>query len=116
VTAQHQISLASARALAGMLFALFYGGAQPAAVGLFPAPWDKLAHVAFFMVLTLLLLQLLPRPLWVAVLLALLIGFGDEWHQLNLPGRQAGWGDIAADLFGVLLATGMHLRARVTRN
>ncbi len=109
-------SLASALALAGMLFALFYGGAQPVAVGLFPAPWDKLAHVGFFMVLTLLLLQLLPRSLWVAVLLALLVGFDDEWHQLSLPGRQAGWGDIVADLVGVLLAAGLHLRARVARN
>ena len=98
-----------------MIFALFYGGAQPVAVGLFPAPWDKLAHLGFFMVLTLLLLQLLPRPLWVAMLLALLVGIGDEWHQMFLPGRQAGWDDIAADLVGVLLGAALHRRARVAR-
>jgi VanZ family protein len=99
-----------------MIFALFYGGSQPAAVGLFPAPWDKLAHVGFFMVLTLLLLQLLPRPLWAVVVLALLVGIGDEWHQLSLPGRQAGWEDLTADLVGVLLAVGLHRRASIAEH
>jgi hypothetical protein len=36
-------------------FQLFYLGAQPFAAGLIPAPWDKLAHLAVFAVLTTLL-------------------------------------------------------------
>ena len=93
----------SAAAMA-MLAALFVGGAQPAAVGMFGAPWDKLAHVGFFLALTLLLCELLPKPAWLPFGLALAIGLADEWHQLYLPGRHFGWDDVAADAVGVLLA------------
>jgi VanZ family protein len=43
---------------------------------------------------------------WRVVLLAagaaLLIGVLDEWHQVFLPGRQAGLDDLAADVVGGL--------------
>ena len=29
-----------------------------------------------------------------------LVGVLDEWHQAVLPGRQAGWDDLAADAVG----------------
>jgi VanZ family protein len=34
---------------------------------------------------------------------ALLVGVLDEWHQVILPGRQAGWDDLAADTVGGLI-------------
>src|SRR2546422_1253969 len=40
---------------AAVTFQLFYLGAQPFAAGLIPAPWDKLAHLAVYAILTMLL-------------------------------------------------------------
>ena len=36
---------------------------------------------------------------------ALAIGIADELHQATLPGRQAGWDDLAADAVGALIGT-----------
>jgi VanZ family protein len=98
-------SLAAALA---MVAALFVGGSQPAAAGMFAAPWDKLAHVGYFLALTLLLMHGLRGPWWLAPLLAVLVGAGDEWHQLSLPGRQAGWIDVLADAVGAGLGLVVH--------
>ena len=38
-----------------LVVALFWGGSQPFAVGLFPVPYDKLAHSLYFATLSLLL-------------------------------------------------------------
>ncbi len=88
-----------------MLLALFVGGAQPQAVGLVPAPWDKLAHGAFFFVFAWLLARFVALPLALVIVLALLVGAADEIHQSFLPGRVAGWEDWLADAVG----TGMGL-------
>jgi VanZ family protein len=32
-----------------------------------------------------------------------LIGLFDEWHQMYLPGRKAGWDDFVADVTGSLI-------------
>lgn len=68
-----------------MLVALFVGGAQPEAAGLIPAPWDKLAHVVYFLVFTFLLLRFAGFPLALVVVLALLVGAVDEMHQSCEP-------------------------------
>lgn len=88
----------------GMMIALFIGGAQPEAVGLVPPPWDKLAHVGCFFVLTVFLGEGFAWPLLLVALVAAGIGAADEWHQLYLPGRSASTADWAADLLGVGLA------------
>ncbi len=95
---------------------LFVGGAQPVAVGVLTAPWDKLAHTTVFAVLTALLaLALQGRPpgarwalrpgaaLAVAALLAGAVGVADELHQATLPGRVAGLDDLLADAVGICL-------------
>jgi VanZ family protein len=93
----------------GILFGLFALGAQPFAVQLIPAPWDQLAHVAIFAVLAfalgLLSGQRGGRVWLVAVAGALLIGALDEWHQMYVPGRNAGWNDLAMDVIGSLAGT-----------
>lgn len=96
-----------------MLVALFVGGAQPEAAGLIPAPWDKLAHVVYFLVFTFLLLRFAGFPLAVVVVLALLVGAADEMHQSFLPGRVAGWEDWLADALGIGLGLIMHKVWRV---
>jgi len=87
-----------------MLVGLWWGGAQPVAVGLVKAPWDKLLHVATY---ALLAFALGYGSGWRGLPLALLALLGaagagalDEWHQASLPGRQAGWLDWVADVVG----------------
>lgn len=93
----------------GLPLGLLVGGAQPVAVGLVPAPWDKLAHASVFAVLAAAIgyasgLRGMPMAL-LALGGASVIGMADEWHQVFLPGRSAGWDDLAADFAGALLGT-----------
>lgn len=97
-------------ALVVLIAGLFIGGAQPVAVGLIPAPWDKLTHCAVFALFAVLIglagnLDQTRRTawLWLAFFGALAIGAADELHQASLPGRQAGWDDLAADALGAAL-------------
>ena len=87
-----------------MLVALFVGGSLPIAVGLFRAPWDKLAHLLFFATLVILLRLSLKLPLWLLAGTAILVGAIDEIHQIWLPGRSAGFDDWATDVVGVVFA------------
>jgi len=95
----------------GILFGLFVFGAQPFAVNLIPSPWDQLAHVAVFAVLAcalgLVSGQRGGRMLLFAVAGASFIGALDEWHQMFLPGRHAGWDDLAMDVIGSLLGAAL---------
>ena len=92
--------------LAVITGALFIGGAQPFAVNLIPAPWDKFAHLALFALISaaigLASGRSGARMVLLAVAGALLLGLVDEWHQGFLPGRNAGLDDLAADLLGAL--------------
>lgn len=106
VCARHARAVTLLLAL-GILFGLFVLGAQPFAVGLVPAPWDKLAHGCVFAVLAVAFGLVSGLRGWRMILLAvagvLLVGGLDEWHQVYLPGRQAGLDDLAADLVGGLV-------------
>jgi VanZ family protein len=86
---------------------LFYGGAQPYAVGLIPPPWDKFAHAGVFGLLAGAISYASglsgARMWWLGFALAVLVGAADEWHQATLPGRAAGWDDLAADAVGAAL-------------
>jgi hypothetical protein len=91
--------------------ALFVLGAQPFAVGIVPSPYDKLAHALAFGSLFLVLDSALVLPLWLALTIPLLVSAADEFHQIFLPGRQAGLDDWLAGLCGVVLAAGWrHFR------
>ncbi len=88
-----------------MVFLLFYLGAKPIAVGLFPEPWDKLAHFcAYGAIAGLLALGLERRqPLGIIVLVSM-IGALDEWHQVYLPGRSADVMDFLTDAIAAVIA------------
>jgi hypothetical protein len=106
VLSRYQRTVAILLAL-GILFGLFVLGAQPFAVGLVPAPWDKVAHAVVFAVMAVAIGLASGVQGWRMVLLvvagALLVGALDEWHQVFLSGRQAGWDDLAADGLGGLI-------------
>jgi VanZ family protein len=94
--------------LAVLLLAQFmWGGNQPQAAGLIPAPWDKLAHLAWFATLAgLLVLGLRGSGMRISLLVALAcmaLGAWDEWRQLALPGRSFGLDDLLADGVGIAL-------------
>ena len=81
-----------------LVVALFWGGSQPFAVGIFPAPYDKLAHSLYFATLSLLLWFGTGGQWPVLLFLAVsTIGGLDELHQATLPGRQAGFYDFLTD-------------------
>lgn len=84
---------------------LFIGGEQPGAGQLFPAPWDKLAHIAAYCTIGILAGLVFPsnRLFWIVVIVVV-IGGTDEIHQIFIPGRQAGFDDWAADWVGALFS------------
>ena len=104
--------------VAVVLLGLFvWGGNQPQAAGLIPAPWDKLAHLTWFGTLAGLLVlgrrgSGMRIPLMVA-LACMALGAWDEWRQLALPGRSFGLDDLLAD--GVGIALGIFLACWVRR-
>ena len=96
-----------------MVTCLFWLGAKPIAVGLFPAPLDKVAHFATFgLIASLLWLSALRgRPLLVIAIVGA-VGAADEFHQIFLPGRSAGLDDLAADVFAALVIASLLEFAR----
>lgn len=97
---------------------VFVGGAQPEAAGLIPAPWDKLAHVVSFGLLTLMLDLALRPTAWLLAALPLSVSALDEFHQAFLPGRYASIEDWLSGALGVAIACwllrGTRLREVVT--
>ena len=103
------ICLVLAAAMVGLLF---YLGGKPMAVGLFPEPLDKLAHLVFFATIAALL--------WIGaggrlplLIIALVAGIGilDEWHQAYLPGRSADLMDFLTDVAAAtLMVSVLHIR------
>lgn len=106
-----QLRAVTALLALGIVAGLLMLGAQPFAVGLVPAPWDKLAHAGVFSVLAGVIGLASGLRGWQMFALALggvlLVGGLDEWHQLYLPGRQAGLDDLAADAAGGLVGVAL---------
>ena len=100
-------------AAAVIVIALFTLGEKPFAGSLFPAPWDKLAHVSVYGTIAILV--------WIGsggrafevgrahragavALFVLAIGLLDELHQIGIPGRSADVSDLVADAIGICVA------------
>lgn len=92
---------------------IFAASSQPgSAVGL-SHPWDKLAHLASYAVLSGLLRAAGLGSGW-AFALAVLYGASDEWHQRFVPGRDASLADWVADTVGAGLGAWLSRRKRVS--
>ena len=102
-------------------FLLFYLGAKPIAVNLFPEPWDKAAHFVFFGGVALLL-SIFDDGMhpFLTMMATTLIGATDELHQSTLPGRSVDATDLATDAIaaacGVLLYRLINAAAQNTRS
>ena len=102
-------------ALAALIvFNLFYLAAKPFAAGLFPAPWDKVAHLLVYGGLTALVWVVTGGRMTFTVIAAVVVVGGlDELHQADIPGRVSDVADFATDvLAGFAAGTLMLLYAR----
>ncbi len=86
--------------------ALLAFGSQPAMREFIPpVPWDKVAHALVFAGFgALVWVMLASRSVIWPVFVVAIIGFLDESMQFFTPGRVADAGDLAADVFGALIA------------
>lgn len=83
---------------ATLVVVLFWGGSQSFAAGLFPVPYDKVAHSLYFGTLSLLF-WLGTGGKWPVLLVIAVSAIGglDELHQGTLPGRVADFSDFLSD-------------------
>lgn len=90
------------------IIALFWMGAMPVAVDMFPPPIDKLPHFAAYGVLSgLLWCSLFKEKAWPTLLAVSAIGLLDEIHQHFLPGRTASFSDWLTDFAGAVIIIGI---------
>lgn len=87
---------------------------QPEAL---PDNIDKVLHLLEYGILGFLLQRGivvgLRRPQlswWIPALAGAFFGLTDEFHQLFVPGRSAGWGDVVADVLGSVLGAWLGMR------
>ena len=72
---------------------------------------DKVCHAGEYFILAFLILFALQRTtrarfftsFWITLIWGALYGFSDELHQLYVPTRQFSFGDMAADVGGVVV-------------
>lgn len=87
-----------------LIAGIFIGGEAPGAGALFPPPWDKVVHFAVYGSIGVLAGLAFPSwPLPAVALFTVGVGACDEFHQAFLPGREAGFPDLFADLVGTLI-------------
>lgn len=85
---------------------------------------DKLVHVAIFFILGWLSFRAFEyhsseltskMSLYLALVVTILYGFFDEFHQLYVPGRSADMYDMAADALGGFLFIAVFLAVQILR-
>ena len=92
-----------------MAATLFVGAETVAKAPMFPPPFDKLAHFAYYGIIAALLAHGVGLPwLIVPLILVPVIGAGDEWHQSFIPGRDASVWDWVADEAGTVVAVFLY--------
>ena len=100
-------------AAAVIVIALFTLGEKPYAGSLFPAPWDKLAHISVYGTIAILVwigtggrafAEGRAHRAGAVALFVLAIGLLDELHQVGIPGRSADVADLVADAIGICVA------------
>ena len=103
-TLQRRLRFGAATLSVVLPLGLYFGGAQPVAVDLFPWPWSKVVHCVVFGVLAASVGYASGLSGWRMVLLGFVssvaVGTLDEWHQTFLPGRHGQLIDVGFDAAG----------------
>lgn len=90
-------------------------GRAPGAGNLFAPPWDKVAHIAVFSSLAFLMVSgFRGARLLFCFSVVVLAGVADEAHQWIIPGRDADWWDLGADV--VAAAMGVAITSAIWRH
>jgi VanZ family protein len=115
---QNLLRVAATLLAVGLPLGLYFGGAQPVAVGLFPWPWGKLVHAIVFGVLAAAVGYASglrgARMVMAGFAASVAVGALDEWHQTWLPGRHGQLSDVGFDAIGAALgASTLLARERV---
>jgi VanZ family protein len=87
-----------------MAAALFAGTEVAAEKQLFPPPFDKAAHFAYFAVMSLFAFTGFGARWWTAIPVLIAVAAADELYQLTIPGRIGSVWDFVADALGVAVA------------
>lgn len=99
---------------AGVIFFLS-GRPDPDVPGWTPPGADKVAHLALYAVLGATLARAWLRTAgrrrthWIPLLVGVLYGLSDEWHQSFVAGRHPSAGDLLADILGLACGYGAVL-------
>ena len=112
---QRALRLGAAVLAVALPLGLFFGGAQPVAVDLFPWPWGKLVHALVFGVLAAAIGYASGLRGWRMVVVGFVgsvcVGGLDEWHQTYLPGRHGELADVGFDAVGAALGAWLMHRS-----
>ncbi|MBI5056446.1 MAG: VanZ family protein [Nitrospirae bacterium] len=90
---------------------IFYLSSRSFHLPKLPTNFDKIVHIGIYLPLAFLFYLSLNRSgikryvFAAAVLLTLLYGVSDEFHQSFVPGRDSSFGDALADFTGALLGS-----------
>lgn len=110
---RHRAALAwiAVVAWAGFIFLLSHQSRPPYPPGVSASLAANLGHLGAYFILALLLWLALrytgltaTRAAGAAILLSLLYGISDEWHQAFIPGRYPDVKDVLLDVAGAALA------------
>lgn len=103
--------------VAVMIF-LFWFAEQPVAVGLLPAPFDKVVHALMGAGIAFLLWFAFAGKFgWLIIALVAVLSGLEEWHQRFLPGRVPDVNDfLAATGAAILCIIWLRLRKRNNTN
>lgn len=95
----------------GYMGLIFYLSSRSFHLPKLPTNFDKIVHIGIYLPLAFLFYLSLNRSgikryvFAAAVLLTLLYGVSDEFHQSFVPGRDSSFGDALADFTGALLGS-----------
>lgn len=80
-------------------------------------PWDKAGHFCVFYGLTLLSLAVFPKARvgWLMLVLAACGAVIELIQAIPVVGRDAEWGDLIADVVGIIFAVAPALAWRIRR-
>jgi VanZ family protein len=75
-------------------------------------PWDKVMHFSFYAFFIVMLFAAIKHPTGrvLAIIALLLLSTSMEYLQNSVDGRRASWGDIVANVSGLIFGATLFLK------